>query len=123
MLEISTDDYWNVDEERELTDAWTGFTRFILLNERPADGDIWSRGRLTRNQTTSRPDNVWLYMWKHMSDAARSKAKQKWAIEKPQSDNARHLHGIFFIEPDDEEFKHTMKNVRRKLEIPMPAAL
>ena len=23
------DDYWNVDGERELSDAWTGFTRFI----------------------------------------------------------------------------------------------
>ena len=30
---------------------------------------------------------------------------------------------FFFIEPDDEEFKHTMKNARRKLEIPMLAAL
>ena len=26
------------------------------------------------------------------------------------------------MEPDDEEFKHTMKNARRKLEIPMSAA-
>ena len=58
-----------------------------------------------------------------MSDAAKSKAKQKWAIEKPKLDNARQLRGIFFIEPDDEEFKHTMKNARRKLEIPMPAAM
>ena len=33
------------------------------------------------------------------------------------------LRGIFFIEPDDEEFKRTMKNARRKLEIPMPAAM
>ena len=23
--------YWNVDEDRELSDAWTGFTRLILL--------------------------------------------------------------------------------------------
>ena len=52
-----------------------------------------------------------------MSDAAKSKAKQKWAIEKPQLDNARRLRCIFFIEPDDEEFRHTLKNARRKLEI------
>ena len=51
------------------------------------------------------------------------KRKQTWAIEKPKLDNARQLRGIFFIEPDDEEFKHTMKNARRKLEIPMPAAM
>ena len=33
---------WNVDEDRELSDAWTGFTRFILLNERPPEGYTWS---------------------------------------------------------------------------------
>ena len=58
-----------------------------------------------------------------MSDASKRKEKQKWAIEKPKLDNARRLRGIFFIEPDDEEIQHTMKNARRKLEIPTPAAM
>ena len=62
-------------------------------------------------------------MWKHMPDAAKKKAKQRWAIEKPQFDNARELRGIFFIEPNDEEFKLAMKAARRKLEVPMPAAM
>ena len=110
-------------EKKELSDARTGFTRFILLNEKPRDGFAWSEGRLTRKQTTSRPDNVWPDMWKHVSDAAKSKAKQKWAIEKPKLDNARQLRGIFFIETNDEEFKLTMKAARRKLEVPMPAAM
>ena len=55
-LEKQVDDYWNVDGERELSDAWTGFTRFILLNERPREGFSWFGERLTRKQTTSRPD-------------------------------------------------------------------
>ena len=94
-----------------------------LLNERPPDGKTWSGERLTRKQTTSRPDNVWPGMLKHVSHAAKSKAKQKWAIEKPKIDNARQIRGIFFIE-SDEEFKHTMKkNARTKLEIPMPSAM
>ena len=122
MLE-NIDEYWNVDVDRELSDAWTGFTRFISLSERPPDGYTWSGWRLMRKQTTSRPDNVWPDMWKHMSDASKRKAKQKWAVEKPKLDNARQLRCIFFIEPDDEEFKQTMKNARRKLEIPMPAAM
>ena len=58
-----------------------------------------------------------------MSDAAKKKAKQKWAIERPKLDNARQLRYIFFIKPDDEELKPIMKNARRKLEIPMPAAM
>ena len=109
--------------ERKLSDAWTGFHKIHLLNERPLDGNTWFGRRLTRKQTCSRPDNVWPDMWKHMSDAAKSKAKHKWAIEKPRLDNARQLRGIFFTGPEDEEFKHTMKIARRKLEIPMPATV
>ena len=57
-----------------------------------------------------------------MSDTAK-KTKQRWTVEKPKLDNARQLRGIFFIEPNDEEFKLTMKASRRKLEVPMPAAM
>ena len=122
-LEKNVEDYCNVDGERELSDAWTGFTRFVLLSERPPDRYTWSGSRLMRKQTTSRPDDVWPDVWKHMSEAAKKKAKQKRAVEKPKLDNARQLRGIFFIEPDDEEFKLTMKNARRKLEVPIPAAM
>ena len=80
-------------------------------------------GRLTRKQTTSRPDTVWPDMWKHISDASKRKEKQKWAIEKPKLDNARRLHVISFIDPDYEEFERTMKNARGKLENPMPAGM
>ena len=97
MLEKHIEDYWNVNGERELSDAWTGPTRFTILSEKPPDGCTWSEGRLTRKQTTSRPDNVWPDMWEHMSDASKRKEKQKWAIEKPKLDNARRLRGILFI--------------------------
>ena len=105
------DDYWTWMEKRELSDAWTGFIRFILLNEMPPEGYTWSWERLTRKQTTSRVDDVWPDMWKHMSDAAKKKAKQRWAIEKPKLDNARQWRCIFFIKPDDEEFKTIMKTL------------
>ena len=42
LLEKHIEDYWNVDEDRELSDAWTGFTRFVELNERSPDGYTWS---------------------------------------------------------------------------------
>ena len=37
MLEKSIDDYWNVDGARELSDTWTGFTRFTFFSEKPPD--------------------------------------------------------------------------------------
>ena len=100
-----------------------GIHKILLLKERSPEGYTWSGRRLTRKQTTSRPDKVWREMWKHMSDASKSKAKQKWAVEKPKLDHARSLSGIYFIDPKDEAFKDIMKNTRRKLEIPMPAAM
>ena len=53
--------------ERELSEAWTDLTRFILLNERPPDGFSWSGERLTSKQTTSRPDTWWPEIWKIMA--------------------------------------------------------
>ena len=59
MLEKNIDDYRNVDGDRGLSDAWTGFTRFTKLSAKPLDGYTWSGEILRRKQTTSRPDNVW----------------------------------------------------------------
>ena len=123
LLERRIDDYLNVDGDRELSDAWTGFTRFTILNERSPEGYTWYGGRLTKKQATSRPDHLWPEIWKNMSDAAQRREKQKWVIEKPRLDSARRLRKIYFIDPKDEEFKETLKNARRKLEMPMEAAM
>ena len=56
MQERRIDDYWNIDGSRDLSDYWTGFTQFTLLEE---DGYIWSGVRLTKRQVTSRPDHLW----------------------------------------------------------------
>ena len=36
------DDCWNIDGSRDLSDPWTGFTQFTLLEEKPPDGYMWS---------------------------------------------------------------------------------
>ena len=36
------DDCWNIDGSRDLSDPWTGFTQFTLLEEKPSDGYMWS---------------------------------------------------------------------------------
>ena len=69
------DDYWNIDGSRDLSDAWTGFTRFTLLEEKPPDGYMWSGERLTRKQLTSRPDHLWPELWKTMGKNAKLKEK------------------------------------------------
>ena len=36
------DDNWNIDGSRNLSDPWTDFTQFTLLEEKPPDGYMWS---------------------------------------------------------------------------------
>ena len=36
------DDYWNIDGSRDLSDYWTGFTQFTLLEEKHPNGYTWS---------------------------------------------------------------------------------
>ena len=43
-LEKRIDDYWNIDGSRDLSDPWTGFTQFTLLDEKAPDGYMWSGG-------------------------------------------------------------------------------
>ena len=113
------DDYWNIDGSRDLSDSWTGFTQFTPLEEKHPNGYTWSGERLTRKQLTSRPEQLWEKMGKN----AKLKEKQKWSHEKPHPDNARKSRGIYFIDPEDKEFKKTIKNARKKLETPMAPAM
>ena len=58
-----------------------------------------------------------------MGKHAKLKEKQKWSEEKLHLENARKLRGIYFIDPEDTEFKETINNARKKLEKPMAPAM
>ena len=58
-----------------------------------------------------------------MGKHAKLKEKQKWSHEKLHLENARKLRGIYFIDPEDKEFKETIKNARKKLETSMAPAM
>ena len=93
------------------------------MEEKPPDGYMWSGWRLTRKQLTSRPDHLWPEIWETMGKNAKLKEKQKWSNEKLHLENARKLRGIYFIDPEDKEFKETIKNARKKLETSMAPAM
>ena len=67
-----------------------------------------SGGRLTKVQATTGPDNVRPEVWTQIGKAAQKREKQEWANEKSKLDNARRLRGIYFIDPDDEEYKEIL---------------
>ena len=80
-------------------------------------------GGLTRKQLTSRPDHLWPEIWKTMGKNAKLKEKQKWSNEKLHLENARKLRGIYFTDPEDKEFKETIKNARKKSETSVAPAM
>ena len=81
------------------------------------------RERLTRKQLTSKQDHLCPVIWKTMGKHAKLKEEQKWSEEKIHLDNARKLRGIYFIDPEDKEFKETIKNARKKLETSVAPAV
>ena len=58
-----------------------------------------------------------------MGKHAKLKEKQKWSEAKLHLENARKLRGIYFIDPEDTEFKETIKNARKKLETSVAPAV
>ena len=56
-------------------------------------------------------------------NTAQNREKQEWAKEKPKLDNARRLRGIYFIDPDDQDYNKILRHARRKLERPMDPAM
>ena len=96
----------------------------VLYWKKNLPTDICGPGeRLTRKQLTSRPDHLWPELWKSMGKHAKLKEKQKWSNEKFHLENARKLRGIYFIDPEDTEFKETIKNARKKSETSVAPAM
>ena len=101
-----------------------GFQKIYVIERNSSEkGYMWSRRRLTKIQTTSRPDHTWPDAWIRIGKAGQRREKQEWAIEKPKLEYARNLRGIHSIDPSDEEYKDIIENARRKLETPKAAAM
>ena len=58
-----------------------------------------------------------------MGKHAKLKEKQKWSEEQLHLENARKLREIYFIDPEDMEFKDNIKNARKKLETSVAPAM
>ena len=58
-------------------------------------------------------------MWPELKSIGKHAKQQKWFEERIYFDNARKLRRICVIDPEDTEFKETIKNARKKLETPM----
>ena len=123
LQESRIDDYWNVDVDRNLSDSWTGFTKFTWMNGKPPQGEMWSGGRRTKIQATTRPDYLWPELWNWHVKSNQEEGEARMGHGTTELDNARRLRGIYFIDHKDGEYEETVKNARKKFEILMEAAM
>ena len=115
------DDYWKLDENKNLSDPW--IHEVCTIKRFTSKRIHVVRERLTKIQTTSRPDHIWPKAWTIIGKAAQKKERQEWALEKPELEHARSLRDIYSIDPSYEDFKDIIKNARQKLKTPMAPAM
>ena len=118
LLESRIDVFWNVDGGRELSGPWTVFTQFTILNEKRLR--MGTRGPGRHSQKFKQHPGPIVYGQKFGQVCRKVLNKRKDGIglsKKPKLDHARKLRGIYDIDPDDMEFKDTMKHARNKVGI------
>ena len=117
------DDYWNIDGSRDLSDPWTVFTQFTLLEEKAPDGYMWSGGKIDEKTAYIQARSSMARALEVNGKARQAEGEAKVSNEKLHLENARKLRGIYFIDPEDTEFKETIKNARNKLETSVAPAM
>ena len=94
MLEKSIEDYWNVDGDRDFSD--TGWIHMVL-------GEIYKKSDdLKTGQCMA--GYVETYVWCIEMQREAEVGNRETKARKRQE-----VRGIFFIDPDEDEFKRTMK--------------
>ena len=111
------DDYWNLDGSRNLSDPWTGFTQFTLLDEKAPDGYTWSVGGTNEKTAYIQARSSMARIMEVNGKERQAEGKSKNGLKKRFIlTTHENLRGIYFIDPEDKEFKETIKNARKKLE-------
>ena len=121
LLEKPIEDYWKVEE-----------TENYQMHEQASQCSIyWTKGHLTDIHVSGRdwrgnkqPQDQTMYgqicgsmcLMHQRARQSKNGLSRNRSLTMPED-------YVFFIEANDEEFKHTMWNDRRKLGIPMPAAM
>ena len=100
-----------------------GYTKFTLLKETSPKGIfvVWRE-----TDKCSVDDQTRQCVARSMDQNCESRSemrKNDGSNEKPKLDNSRRMRDIYFTDHEDEEYKHIMKNAKRKLEVHRDAAV
>ena len=73
---------------------------------------MWPGVRLTKIQTTSRPDHMSLAAWTRIGKAAQRREKTRMGKREIETRTRQRFEGICSIDPSDEECKDIIKSAK-----------
>ena len=117
------DDYCNVDGNRNLSDSWTGFTRFTLLNETPPRGCMWYGERLTKSLRHLAQIIYGLTLRQGLEKPLKEKKNKNGQLRNQNSNMPENWEILFLLIQAMKSTRTSLKKVRRKLETPKTAAM
>ena len=122
LLENRKNDCWNVDGSQEPSGPWSSFTQFTILKGKASEWLHVVREAVNPNSSNIHATLFMVRCTVKFVGCSSTKGKEVLDTEKPKLGHARQLRGIYHIDRDDMEFKNTMKNARKKLEVPLESA-
>ena len=81
FCENSINDIWTEAKGVNLSEEWSGTTRFWILRTRLPEGYKWVDGRPTKIQNTTRPDRIWPEAWTQLPKEQKRTFFAEWAEE------------------------------------------
>ena len=102
--------HWNTLTSPELLGWYARKPHRWLLEYRWIKRFVWFLDRFHSVYSIKWETSRRIYaLWRALARNAQLREKHKWSDEKPKLDIARRLRGIYFIDPEDKEFKEPLR--------------
>ena len=109
-------DIWTEAKGVNLSEVWTGTTRFQILRTRLLREYKWVTGRHTKIQKTTRPESFGLEAWTKLRQETSGNHIAEWAEESAKLHAARRNRGIYEVSTDDKDYFNVIVNASLQLE-------
>ena len=119
-------DLWTEDiSSRPLSENWTGKTSFRLLKPELPPNQYWCNGRPTVKKETTRPEIVWVEIWRDWSKKQRKDCIAQWEKERPsyEASWAKRKYPKDIPEEEVENYEKIIAEVRTRLSPPAAPAM
>ena len=116
VCEQRTNDTWTEAKGVNLSEEWTGTTRFQILRTRLPDRHKWVNGRPQKIQETTRLDRKWPESWTQLTKKQKENYIAKWAEQSAKLQAARRNRGIYEVLTNSKDQFKVIADARLKLE-------